>query len=218
LFGLSCKRNVVALTEKGYKWIVPEKVPPDALRAPYQQALEYLAEVKVCSRYDLNMRFSTHVVRRLLKNETVGFINLYRQTPKYKVYDLFIIPTVQPQSKLFIVYLRDEKELLVEYLAGLIRQPLNGQSVRALSSRLKRLDDKTRLKVIHRAGYNRLRRYDECVEEFLASGFKSARADFPDVKMSTSYSSLSESVGEKGLKDKVAVCKREGKVFLVRLD
>jgi hypothetical protein len=205
------------MSEKEYKLIAPEPLPPHPLRVPFQRALDYLAEVKACSRYDLNMKFSPHVIRRLLKHETVGFINLCRQSPKYKVHDLFVVPT-QLQSKLFIVYLKDEKEALVEYLAGLIKKPLNKESVRALSWRLKSLDDRTRLRVIQRAGYDQLRRYDACVDEFLASGLKSARADFPDVKASTSCSRLSESVDKKGLKDKVAVCKRKGKVFMVRLD
>lgn len=135
------------------------------------------------------------MIRRLLKNERVGFINLCRRSSKYRVSDLFGIPT-QSQSRLFIVYLKDNKEALVEYLASLIKRPLNKNRVRALSWRLRSLDDETRLKVIQRAGYDHIRKYDECVEEFLESGLKSARVNISGVKPQSIYLLLLKRIKE----------------------
>lgn len=207
---------MVAVPE--YKWIVPEvpsKIKRKSVR--YLKALEYLNEVKVCSRYDLNSKFGSHVVKRLLKSEKVGSVNLYRGGSKYRVSELFDVP--QPvQSRLFIVYLKDEKEALIEYLAGLVRRPLNKGRVKALSWRLKSLDNnKTRSKVVQRAGYDHKNKYDECIEEFLESGLESARVDFPNVKLNSLYALLKDSIDKKGLKDKIRACRRKGNVYLVKL-
>lgn len=203
---------------KEYKWIVPE-FPSRIGRkcARYENALEFLKSVKVCSRRVLNERFSSHVIQRLLKNEDIGFINLRRQSQRYRVCDLFDV-SVKPQSELFIVYLKGEKEALAEYLAKLVKKPLDRKKARALSWRLKSLDEETRLKIIRLAGFYDLRRYDACVEEFWNSGLKSARVNFPNLKPNGLSSTLAKSINNMGLRGKVAVRKRGEKVFLVRLE
>ena len=150
------------MPEKEYKWIVPE-LPPKVQResVAYSEALEYLNEVKVSSRFDLRRKFSAYVIKRLLRDEGVGFLNLARGRAlgggrggiKHRTTDLF--NASQPfNTKLFIIYLKDEKEALIEYLASLIKPPLDKNKVKAISQKLRRLDDATRIKVIQRAGYN----------------------------------------------------------------
>ena len=59
--------------------------------------------------------------------------------------------------------------------------------------------------------------YDECIEEFLKSGLESVRVNIPNTNPKTLSSQLSSRRKAKGLKNKVAVCCRKDKVYLVRV-
>jgi len=59
--------------------------------------------------------------------------------------------------------------------------------------------------------------YDECIEEFLDSGFETVRVNIPDVKPKNLYRQLHDRIKQKGLEGKVRVCMRKDKVYLVRL-
>jgi hypothetical protein len=224
------------MDEKDFKWIVPEEVP--AYKRVSQlllEAFDYLNKVKVCSRFELRRKFDPRVIRLLMSHEKVGFVDLSRS--KRKTSSLFNVS--KPfREKLFILYLKGEEEALIDYLANLIKKPLDRYKAKAISSRLKRLDNLTRLKVIERAGYNyksdeckkilfpeqfqtkarKRLEYDECLEEFIGSEFKSVAVNIPDVKPKSLVSELRDRIKRKGLKDKVMVCLRSGKVFLVRLN
>jgi len=58
--------------------------------------------------------------------------------------------------------------------------------------------------------------YDDCIQEFLESGVRSARVDIPGKKPKSTYLLLKKSLRKKGLQDKVSVCMRFGKVYLSR--
>jgi hypothetical protein len=58
--------------------------------------------------------------------------------------------------------------------------------------------------------------YDECLEEFFKSNFKSVRVAIPDAKPVSLYRQLNKRLKKKGLREKVKVCIRSGKVYLVK--
>ena len=64
----------------------------------------------------------------------------------------------------------------------------------------------------------RRKEYDECVEEFLESGLKSARVNIPGVKPLSLARLLTGRIKRKGLTGKIRVSVRKDKVYLVRLD
>jgi len=60
------------------------------------------------------------------------------------------------------------------------------------------------------------REYDECIKEFLRSGFDSARVNMPHIKPKTLASQLYVHIKKLGLKDQIKVCLRGDRVYLMR--
>ena len=60
--------------------------------------------------------------------------------------------------------------------------------------------------------------YDECLDEFLESGLASARVTIPGVKPVSVARLLATRIKKRGLKGKVMVSVRKGKVYLIRPD
>jgi hypothetical protein len=66
--------------------------------------------------------------------------------------------------------------------------------------------------------YKTREEYDECIEEFLESNIKSARVNISGVKPQSMHMLLLKRIRKRGLRDKIAVCIRKGKVYLVKLE
>ena len=122
----------------------------------YQELIEHLHDVKVTSRYELRQFCSNKLVRKLLSDEDVDYLDLCgsRGSLKHGVSEIFDV--ARPfNTTLFIIYLKREKEALFNYLAKLIKTPLDYNKARLVRRYLKNagLDEKESMLVIEKAGY-----------------------------------------------------------------
>ncbi len=129
------------------------------MKSSYAELLEYIGRKKVANRAELRDQFSRYLIQRLMHEERIDVVSLSQGyaavhgPSKYSSADLFYVSNPF-RTKLSIIFLKDEKEALIDYIASLIKTPLTTGKVKAISYRLHKLDPLTRIKILQRAGHN----------------------------------------------------------------